>query len=255
MKRFLLIALGMLGFAVVLVAAAFASAFVGNAPLQPGLVDGFVHVVSEDYVTADILDIGDGKVALIDAGVDPTGKAILAELAAMKLDAHAVSAIFLTHGHTDHVAGAVVFPDAKVYALQADVALAEGRVGGHGLITQLMPVKPTGVHVTRALTDGEVVQVGNRAVHVLAIPGHTAGSAAYLVDGALFLGDSAGATSDGTLKAAPKVFSDDPTQNRQSLKALAARLGTEHLDVKTLIFAHTGRLAGLAPLTRFAANN
>ncbi len=253
MKRFLLVALAVIVLAVALLAGVFASAFVGNAPSQPGLVDGFIHVVNDGYVTANILDTGDGKVALIDAGADPAGKAILAELAAMKLDVHAVSAIFLTHGHGDHVAAAPLFPDAKVFVLAGDVALAEGRAGGHGLITQFMPVKSTGVHVARALADGEVVQIGNRAIHVLAVPGHTMGSAAFWVDGALFLGDSAGASKDGTLKPAPRVFSDDPLENRASLKALTARLAAEHLEVKTLIFAHTGRLDGIKPLADFAA--
>lgn len=253
MKRVLRIALILIALVILTAVGAVASAFIGRSAIQPCLVDGFIHVVQDGFVTANILDIGDGKVALIDAGTDPSGKAILAELSAMHLDAGAVTVIFLTHGHKDHVAAAPLFPQAKVYALAPDVALAQGQEGGHGLISRFMPVKPTGVHVSRALTDGEIVQAGRRAVHVLAIPGHTAGSAAYWVEGALFLGDSAGATSDGKLAAAPYVFSDDPEQNRASLKALAARLVTEHLDVKTLLFAHTGRLETIKPLAEFAA--
>ncbi len=253
MKRFLLSVLAVVLLLVLGLGGLFASAFIGNAPIQPGLVDGFIHVVPDSYVTANILDCGDGKVMLIDAGDDKAGKAIIAELAAMHLDAHAVAAIFLTHGHGDHVGAVPLFPDAKTYALQADVALAEGRTGGQGPLARVMPVKPTGVRVTRGLVDGEVVQVGNRALHVFAIPGHTAGSAAFWVDGALFLGDSAGASNDGKVRPAPKVFSDNTDENRASIKALPARLAAAHLDVKTLIFAHTGRLQGLKPLVDFAA--
>ncbi len=248
MKRILLSLLALVVLVIAIFAGLIASAFVGKSDIAPGVVDGFVHVVKDGFVTADILDVGDGKVALIDAGDDKKGTAILAELAAMKLDAHAVTAIFLTHGHRDHLAAAPLFADAKVYALAADIPLAEGRAGGHGLISQFMPIKPTGVHVTRGLADGEVVQVGNRAVHVFSIPGHTPGSAAYWVDGDLFLGDSAGATTDGKVQPAPKVFTDDPAQNRQTLKDLVGKLLAQHLDVKTLIFAHTGRLDGLQPL-------
>ncbi len=253
MKRFFLSLLAVVLLFVLVLGGLLASAFIGNAPIQPGLVDGFIHVVPDGYVTANILDVGDGKVMLIDAGDDKAGKAILAELAALHLDVHAVVAIFLTHGHRDHVAAVPLFPDAKTYVLQADVALAEGREGAHGILTGMMPVKPTGVLVTRGLVDGEVVQVGNRAVHVLAIPGHTGGSAAFWVDGALFLGDSAGASKDGKVRPAPKVFSDSAEQNRASVKALPARLAAAHLPVKTLIFAHTGRLEGLKPLVDFTA--
>ena len=253
MKRILFILLAVVGVIVAAFAGLIATAFIGKSALEPGLVDGFVHVAKDGYVAVDVLDVGNGQVALIDAGDDRAGKAIHAELAAMKVAAPAVVAIFLTHGHPDHTAAAPLFPNAKVYALLPDIALAEGRTGSHGMITQLMPVKATGLHVGGALADGEVVQVGNRAVHVLAIPGHTAGSAAYWVDGNLFLGDSATANADGTMDAAPKVFTDDPAQNRQSLKALAKRLQAEHLDVKTLHFSHTGRLDGIKPLLDFAA--
>ncbi len=252
MKRVALGILGVLLLFVLLLGGLFASAFIGNSAVQPGVVDGFIHVVSDGYVTLDVLDVGNGQVALIDAGVDKDGKALLAELAAMGVDKKAVTAIFLTHGHGDHIAAIPLFPGAKVYALEADIALAAGEIKGRGLIPRWMPIKPTGVKVSQTVKDGDVIQVGNRAIRVFAIPGHTGGSAAYWIDGALFLGDSAGGSKDGTLHAAPKVFSDDPEQNRASLKTLAARLIAEKLDVKTLIFAHTGRLEGIAPLTTFA---
>ncbi len=43
--------------------------------------------------------------------------AILAALGRRGLAASSVSAISLTHGHGDHVAGCRLFPDAKIYAL------------------------------------------------------------------------------------------------------------------------------------------
>jgi glyoxylase-like metal-dependent hydrolase (beta-lactamase superfamily II) len=251
MKRILFILLAVIGLIIVTFAALISTAFIGKSAIQAGVVDGFIHVVKDGYVTANVLDIGDGHVALIDAGDDKTGKALLAELAEMKVAPSAVTAILLTHGHPDHVAAAPLFANAKVYVLGPDIALAEGREGAHGPITQLMPVRQTNVHVERALRDGEVLQLGNRAVHVLAIPGHTAGSAAFWVDGNLFLGDSAAANADGTLAAAPLVFTDDADKNRQSIKGLAARLQAEHLDVKMLLPAHTGRLEGIKPLLDF----
>jgi glyoxylase-like metal-dependent hydrolase (beta-lactamase superfamily II) len=105
--------------------------------------------------------------------------------------------------------------------------------------------------VTRALGDGETLTLGDRTVRVFAVPGHTAGSAAYLVDGALFLGDSAGATSDGKIKGAPFFFSDSTSQNHASLRALAERLRPVEGEVKVLVPAHTGTLAGLGPLLAF----
>ena len=86
------------------------------------------------------------------------------------------------------------------------------------------------------------------ALHVM---GHTAGSAAYLIDGVLFLGDSAGSSSDGKILAAPKLFSENAAQNRASLKALAERRRPSAAEVKALVPAHSGVLRGLAPLAAF----
>jgi hydroxyacylglutathione hydrolase len=229
-----------------------ASAFIGTSAIEDGRELGSsVRIVKDGFVSIGFIDLGDGKIALVDAGNDPTGKALLAELARRKLGPDAVTTVLLTHGHGDHMAGIHVLPSAAVYALAADVDLAEGRTGGHGTLTRFMPVKPTGVKVTRALTDGEVLTLGSRKVRVFAVPGHTAGSAAYLVDGVLFLGDSAGASKDGKILPAPAAFSDDPAQNRASLKALADRLKPEAADVKFLVPAHSGVLVGLGPLLAF----
>ena len=98
--------------------------------------------------------------------------------------------------------------------------------------------------------------LGQISVRVFAIPGHTAGSAAYLVNGVLFLGDAADATSNGGLRGAPWLFSDDQAQDRASLVALPQRLSQEGADVKAIAFAHSGVLAnGLAPLMAFAQQN
>lgn len=94
--------------------------------------------------------------------------------------------------------------------------------------------------------------MGNLSVRVFSLPGHSRGSAAYLVNGVLFLGDSADATKDGKLVAAKWPVTEDPAQNRASLKTLAARLKPE--EVKHLVFSHTGVLPGYAPLQAFAAD-
>lgn len=243
----LLLLIPLLGFVALMV-----FMFAGKPEIPDGReLEGFARVVKDGYVSVGVLDAGDGTVALIDAGNDPEGKLLLAELKRRGLGPEAVKAIFLTHGHPDHISGCHLFPKAEVLALAEDVALAEGKAKSHGPITQLMPPANRQVHVTRALKDGETVPVGHLAVRVFAIPGHTQGSAAYLVNGVLFLGDSADATKDGKVVGAKWPVTDDAAQNHASLKALAARL--QPGEVKQLVFAHTGVLPGLAPLQAFAA--
>ena len=100
--------------------------------------------------------------------------------------------------------------------------------------------------------DGETFKVGDTSVRVFATPGHTAGSAAYLINGVLFVGDSADVSRDGEIRGAPWIFSDSQEQNRASLRRLADRLAQERIDVRAIVPAHSGVVEGLAPLTAFA---
>lgn len=253
MKR-VLIGLGVIVFLLLAAfGAIFASAFAGNAPIVDGTepVPG-VRQVKDGIVSAFVLDAGEGQVALIDAGVDAEGKALLAELARRNLKPEAVKAIFLTHGHGDHLAAAHLFPAAQIFAMAAEVPLIEGTASAKSPLGGLVGKKDSGVRLTRPIGDGEAVTVASLTVKAFAIPGHTAGSAAYLARGVLFLGDAAAAHSDGTLHGAVWAFSDDSAQSKASLAALAAKLNPA--DVAFLAPAHTAQLKGLAPLQAFAAS-
>jgi glyoxylase-like metal-dependent hydrolase (beta-lactamase superfamily II) len=253
MKRALKIALFIIVVVVVIVAIPLASALLGRRSAQDGVEVNGVRIIKDGMVTVGVVPITGSNVVLIDAGNDSGGAAILNELSRRKLGRDAVAAIFITHGHPDHTAGIAAFPKAEVMSLEREVGLIEGTEGAHGPLTRLFPVRPTGVRVTRPLKDGETVAFGQTEIRSFAIPGHTAGSAAYLVNGVLFLGDAADVGRGGEVQGAPWVFSDSQTEDRASLVALERRLGSEGVAVKAIAFAHSGVLTdGLAPLSAFA---
>jgi glyoxylase-like metal-dependent hydrolase (beta-lactamase superfamily II) len=212
------------------------SAFGNNEPVVDGPIVEGVETVKDGFVNVFVLDAGPGKVALIDAGHDTSGKALLAALARRNLTPTSVAAIFLTHGHGDHTAGCKLFPSAEVYAMEADVSL----VGDAAI-------------VSHPLKDGEVITVGDTRVEAFSVPGHTPGSAVYLAHGVLFFGDSAGASKTGEVMKAVRLFSKDSAQNVASLKGLTARLAPRKAQIRALAFGHTGSLAGFEPLAAFAA--
>lgn len=229
--------------------------FLGRrATLDRQEFDG-VRAVAAGLSSVGVVPTRDQRAILIDAGGDAAGEAILMELYEMGLSSAAVAAILLTHGHSDHTAAIARFPNAQVMALGVEVPLVEGRAGSLGPVTRLLPVNPTGISVARLLRDGDVVTLGGTRIHVYALPGHTAGSAAYLVDGVLFLGDSADVTTDGSLQGAPWIFSDSPAENRASLVRLEQRLVAEGAGVTAIVPSHSGYTTGLAPLSEFARAN
>ena len=98
-------------------------------------------------------------------------------LLAATADVDVVAAV-QTHGHWDHVRAWEALADEHGWS-----------VWGHRGDAELFP-RPC----DRWLEDGDVLEVGDLAVEVLHVPGHTRGSLLYLVRGArrphLFTGDS-----------------------------------------------------------------
>ena len=214
-------------------------------------LDG-MYLVKDLMVSACVIPLGDHEAALVDAGMDKGGSAILAELARQGLEPGDVKAILLTHGHHDHVGAVRLFPNAQVMALAAEIEVVEGRSGGGGPLLRVMPLRPTGIRVSRVLRDGETFPLGPYQVRVFAIPGHTPGSAAFAIGPNLFLGDSADAGRNGRLQAAPWIFSQSTAQNRASLADLGRRLAGDHV-IRRLVFGHSAPLdEGVAPLEEFA---
>jgi glyoxylase-like metal-dependent hydrolase (beta-lactamase superfamily II) len=214
-------------------------------------INGMV-LVKDGMVSAALVPLGEHEAALVDAGNDVGAKAILAELARRGLGPDDVTVILLTHGHHDHIGGIAKFPKAQVMALAAETDVVEGRSTGGGMILRLRPPKPTGIRLSRTLSDGDVLELGTFQVRVFAVPGHTPGSAAYAIGENLFLGDSAIQDRRGRLKAGHWIFTKNTAQNRKSLAELARRLAGDS-SIKTLVFGHSAPLeGGMAPLAEFA---
>lgn len=248
MKRALKIGALLIASPILLLVLAVALTFVTKAAIQDGQKVGGVQQVKDGFVAAYLVDLAPGEVALVDAGQDPAGKAILAALKQRGLDEKAVKAVLLTHGDYDHTAASMLFPGALVAVLEPDVALAEGRE----VRSPLQSPKPNGIKVGRALRDGERLELSGTPVEVFAVPGHSKGSAAFLVHGVLFLGDSAEVTRSGRLESGLWFSSSDRGENRRSLRALAGRLAQR--EVKAIACSHSGLVeAGLKPLTDLAA--
>ncbi|AUI50459.1 MBL fold metallo-hydrolase [Arthrobacter crystallopoietes] len=159
--------------------------------------------------------------------------------------------ILLTHGHIDHLGGAHALWEltgrrAQVVIHEADAPLLRSRrahVDQYVDVRQQYLNDPNGVeeqmkvanHVisgemepTMLVKGGEALSLGGGvSVSVHHIPGHTAGSVAYVVDGqqSVFVGDAV--QIHGAANGFPGY--EDPTAYRSSLQYLRDEVRPEHL--------------------------
>lgn len=153
-----------------------------------------------------------------------------------------VVSVLFTHGHQDHVGGLPLLPNARVAALAAE----------QEVLSRFAKADAT---IDDVLSDGQTIRFGSTEVRVFSVPGHTAGSAAYLIGGTLLLGDNALITAKGALGPVPADRSEDPELNVRSMVALADRLEAEGVEVKWLAPAHSGGVEAGSALKTFAESN
>ena len=157
----------------------------------------------------------DGKTAIV---IDPAQSRVESELIKRGLTP---AYVLLTHCHFDHVGGVSVLQasGAKVFCSEAEKPL----VNTSADLYEMFGAPCIPYRVDETFTDNEEKEFGGIRVKMLWTPGHTAGSACYLItakDGGryLFTGDTLFESSIGR--------TDFPTGNiaqmRASLKKLSA---------------------------------
>ncbi|HMI89491.1 MAG TPA: hydroxyacylglutathione hydrolase [Polyangiaceae bacterium] len=148
---------------------------------------------------AYLLDDGSGQLAVVDAS---EGAPVLAALERAQGD---LTAIFATHHHFDHVGG-----NEEILARRGNV-----RVYGYESDRGRIPCQ------TEFLRDGQTFTWGKTEVRALHIPGHTMGAVAYVLDDAVFTGDTL------FLAGCGRLFEGTPAMMFRSLCEVLAPLGRE----------------------------
>jgi len=154
----------------------------------PCLSDNYAYLIEDSQ--SDLCAVVDASEAEpVRAAVERSGKRLVA--------------ILSTHHHHDHVGGnealARAYPGVRIHGHRSD----RGRVPG----------------MTDALDDEDRFTVGSLAFRVRHIPGHTLGAVAYIVEDAVFTGDTL------FLAGCGRLFEGTPEQMYRSLHEVLVPLG------------------------------
>ncbi len=199
----------------------------------------FTHAISVFAIS------GDAGWTLVDTGIGSSPERIQAALGTLGVTPGSLTAIYLTHHHSDHIGG---LPGMRAWAPGAEIVAPEHEAR---IIAGEQPPDPSSnrvmrwmqkraklpvVPVARTVREGDTVA----GFRVIATPGHTRGHTSLLSDehGVLITADAFGAMPKKVRVGVRKAFCTDPAAAKRSAEKL---LGAQY---DTAVFSHGPVLRG-----------
>lgn len=148
--------------------------------------------------------------------IDPIDADVLSHL--IQTHKLKICAIFLTHAHYDHIVDLDKIrsiTNAPSYIMAHDKPLLSDP---HKNVSAWLSSPTSYQACDHLLSHGDIIKVADFSIKVLHTPGHTPGSACYLIDDALFTGDTV--MSDGIGRC--DLYGGNPDQMMSSLRLLLA---------------------------------
>lgn len=172
----------------------------------------------------------DSGVVAIDLGWYGANRSLRRGLRRVGAEPEEVTDVFLTHSHRDHIAGWRTVRRARFHVSTAEVPLLESAAHHPDLPSRAgervagNPAPWHGEVRVAPFSADTAFAFGRDTVRAFSVPGHTAGSAAYLFRGVLFVGDAVAYSYLRGFRPAFGVFTDDPARSRASLASLWERV-------------------------------
>lgn len=158
-----------------------------------------------------------GRAAVIDPGAYTPEISYYAQKNSLTIEK-----ILLTHGHFDHVSGADGLREetgAQIYISKPDAELLQSEEKSLANWDKSYGFAP--FSADRVFSDGDEIPFGDKSFKVMLTPGHTKGSACFLIDDKIFCGDLIFCGSVGR----SDVYSSNTAEHMESLKRLKSLCG------------------------------
>lgn len=178
----------------------------------------------------------DRGVVVVDLGWVGAERALRGGLRRMDAQPADVVAVLLTHSHRDHLAGWRTVRHAPFVLHHDELPHLWGEARHRDRPSRLADrllgrgsLPPDAVRVHSFSADSTLV-FGRDTIRAFHIPGHTAGSAAFLARGVLFVGDALSYAGAGELQQASRSFAADLERSRVSMASLVERLRPHRVE-------------------------
>ncbi len=157
-------------------------------PLVSGKIEGTDIIAIKNRINNLFFIPSDKEWIVIDAGSD--AKRVKQEMERLSIDRHKVKGVFLTHTDYDHVDSVTLFPNATIYMSKQEEQMIDGSTNRQFIKKNSLP-KLDAFNKIVYLSDNEVIDLYKHKVRIIGAPGHTRGSAMYVLDEKyLFTGDA-----------------------------------------------------------------
>ena len=201
-------------------------------PLPSGKIEGTDIIAIRNRINnLFFIPSGDDWIA-IDAGSD--ANAVMQEMKRMSIDVQRVKGVFLTHTDYDHVASISMFPNASIYMSKQEEQMVDGSIRRQLLKKNKLPQLSNSNQIVW-MADNEVIDIGAHKVRIICAPGHTRGSAVYVVDEKYLFSGDAFRVAKGELSVHP--YTMDKMQANKTIRNIK-----DELDKYTVFTAHYGSL-------------
>ena len=171
----------------------------------------------------------DAGTILFDTGIN----SILAKrgLEKLSISPDSVKYIFLTHSDFDHAGGLNAFNSAKIYIAKSEVPMINGETPRRFFLYN------TRLSSYNTMSDGETITIGKTKIQLFDTPGHTIGSASYLIDNRFLIsGDLLRISKGGKITPFLWLMNMNHSQDIKSIEMMK-----NHIEnAEYLLTAHTG---------------
>ena len=193
-------------------------------PISTQKIGNHLYAVRTVHVNFYIYDT-ENELMVFDTGI---GKRMAESgFKKLKLDPNKVMHVFLTHSDSDHAGGLGLFKNADIFISKKEEPMITHQKARKGIFYNKE------IADCHFMEDRETLQIDHSSVTLISSPGHTVGSAMYVIDNEILVtGDTISLSKEGDIKYSGSFQNMNHRENMETVDKLK---GEKLFDKMSLI--------------------